>query len=468
MSFKDFITKPYRFFKSLRLAATIMALLIGIYFLGLVLPQKWMFDSEKDYWLWTGQNSLNNILDLIGFTDIYLSPLTIVLLTLFFINLLVVTLNRVPIMLKRAYLLGETPSFSSDSLRRKSDVHVVHPGMDMSETVHALKEFFRKKKWYFRAGMVEDTYFAVKNRYSPLGFILFHFSFFLCLLGGLMIMYTRFAGQLPLTEGQKFEGDMNQFRTISSEPNILKKLPAVWLLLEKVQPFYENDVSTELVVSLQVRHDDEISKEVLRINEPIKRGAMSILAESIGVSPLFIVRGPGGRELDAAYVSLNVLGGREDSFRFDTDRRFNFHVKFYPDYVVENGVEGTRSIELKNPALHLIVEKRREKVYEGTIRKGESAQFGIFTVSFEDIRYWVEFLMIREYGKLPLIAGFVLASIGLIMRLVFYQKRLRMAVESVNDEPIIYIDGESKYFQHSYKDEMGRILQELEACLQKK
>ncbi|UCD35987.1 MAG: cytochrome c biogenesis protein ResB, partial [Nitrospiraceae bacterium] len=334
-------------------------------------------------------------------------------------------------------------------------------------TVQALRGFFRKKKWYFRQGRADNTCFAVKNRYSPIGFILFHFSFFLCLLGGLMIMYTRFSGKLPLTEGQQFNGDMAQFRTVIKDPKVMKELPSLGLYLQKVEPSYENDVPTELVTYVAVRYEDEIKNEVLRVNEPIKRGPMSILAESIGVSPLFVVRGPGGRQIDAAYTSLNVLNGEEDSFQFETDRRFVFNVKFYPDYVVEQGVEKTLSIELKNPAIHLEVLKGGIKVYEGTIGRGEPAQIDLFSISFEDIRYWAEFLLVREYGKLPLTAGFVLASIGLIMRLVFYQKSLRFAIEYEGEKPILYMDGRSEYFQHSYRDEKEKIAEELEGYLSK-
>lgn len=465
LSFTGCIKKGYRFFKSLRLTAALMVLLIVTYFLGLILPQRWMFDSDQAYWMWTEENFVNKTLHFIGFTDIYLSPFTIALLALFFLNLFVVTLNRVPIMLKRAYLLGETPWFSSGDLRKRSDVNILHAGMGRSGTVKALSEFFRRRKWYFREGKAGNTYFAVKNRYSPIGFILFHFSFFLCLMGGLMIMYTRFSGKLPLTEGQRFDGDISQFRTIIKDPKVIKKLPPIGLYLRKVEPTYENDVPTELVTYVAVRYEDEIRNEVLRVNEPIKRGPMSILVESIGVSPLFVVKGPGGREIDAAYTSLNVLNGREDSFQFDTDRRFTFYVKFFPDYTVENGIEKTRSIELKNPAIRLAVEKEGVKIYEGTIRKGEPAQLDLFSISFEDIRYWAEFLMVREYGKLPLIAGFVMASIGLIMRLVFYQKSLRFAFNYEGEKPILYMDGRSEYFHHSYKDEKEKIAGELEGYL---
>ncbi len=462
---KDLINKINRFFRSLRLTAIVISLLTGIYFLGLVLPQKWMFETRDLYNLWRDSSIVNRVLDAIGFTEIYLSPLTIVLLTLFFINLLVVTLHRVPVMLRRAYLTGDIPSFDAARLKSGRDTAVLHTEIEHEGIERKLRTFFSDRRWYFRNVSDASGYIAVKNRLSPIGFLLFHLSFFLCLIGGLTMMYTRFSGYLPLTEGQSFDGDIQQFRIINKEPRIFKRLGSLNLYVEKVQPFYEREIPTELVVSLQARYRDRTSREVLRINEPMHTGPMSILVQSIGVSPLFIMRSPAGKEIDAAFVSLNVLGGEEDMFQFDTDRRFSFNVKFFPDYVKEDGYETTRSIEMKNPAMRLVVGKENEIIYTGTIRQGERADLENYTISFEDIRYWTEFLVVREYGKAPLITGFIFASIGLIMRLVFYQKRLRLSVEHEKGRTSLFIDGKSEYFPHSFEDERDKLVQELDAYL---
>ena len=462
---KDFIHNTHRFFKSLKLTASVIALLVFIYFLGLVLPQKWMFDTEKAFYLWMDESPINGFLHTIGFTDIYMSPMTVALLTIFFINLIVVTINRVPLILRRAYLAGDAPSPGIDEIRRGKDTRVIScpEGEDIARRTG---DFFRKRKWFFRESAGGNTFTALKNRLSPIGFMLFHVSFILCLIGGMMIMYTRFMGRLPLTEGESYKGGLGQFRVIERRPKFFKTLPDLELNLEKVRTYYEDNVPVELIVNLRVKYGDEEKSEILKVNEPINRGAVTIIAENVGVSPLFIVRGPDGRQLDAVYVTLNVLRGKEDSFRFDTDRRFKFYVKFYPDYVLKDGVAGTRSVELKNPAMSLIIENDMKKIYSGTVMMGERASFGGLTVSFNDIRYWVEFLVIKEYGKLPLVTGFVLAAIGLIMRLVFYQKRLRLAIVHEDDKTLLFIDGRSEYFQLSYREELDRIVRDLEKHLQ--
>ena len=421
-----------------------------------------MFDTRDLYELWKSQSVINQLLDFIGFTEIYMSPLTIVLLGFFFINLLVVTLNRVPVMLKRAYLTGEFPSFNAAELKRGKSVAVIALESERAGLEAQVKDFFKKKRWFFTEAREPDTYIAIRNRLSPIGFLLFHFSFILCLIGGLMITYTRFSGNLPLTEGQSFQGDIQQFRVINRDPKILKRFPRLELNVEKVQPVYDREVPTELVVSLQVQYKDDIQKKVLRINEPLHRGPMSVIVQRIGVSPLFVIRGPSGRQLDAAYVSLNVLAGAEDSFQFETDKRYGFAVRFYPDFIRDKGAAATKSIEMKNPAMLLTASKDRKVVYQGIIKLGEFADLGVFSIGFQDVRYWVEFQIVREYGKIPLIAGFIFAGIGLIMRLVFYQKRLRIAVEYDKDKPVLYLDGRSEYFKFSFEDEVGKLVRDLD------
>ncbi len=461
MEIKELPNKVLRFFKSMKVTAAVISLMTLIYILGLFLPQKWMFDSDIAYEVWTDESIVNSILDYIGFTDIYTSPLTIALLTVFFVNLLVVTVNRVPVILKRAYMRGELPEFSADEIKGSKDVRVIASGMDEEKTCEKIGEFFRKRSFFFRKARGDKVYIAVKNRYSPIGFLLFHLSFVLCLIGGLMLSYTRFSGNLPLTEGQSFTGDMTQFRKLNKEPKMLKEFPSLELRLEEVRPIYEQNIPTRLTAVLQVRYDGELSREVIEVNEPVHRGQLSIIAQSIGISPLFIIKAPDGSEIDGAWVSLNVLNGEEDSFQFEKDPSVKFYVNFYPDYIVENGEERSKSIELKNPAVHLKIMKDFKKLYDGTLMKNEYAQMGLVKIGFSDIRYWVDFIIIREYGKLPLVLGFLFAAVGLIMRLVFYQKRMRLAVVGENDSTVVYVDGRSEYFQHSYKDEMDKLVDDL-------
>ena len=446
--------------RDVRVVAAEIGTLILLYFLGLVLPQKWMFENRGDYEAWLIEGAANRLLDYVGFTEIYLSPITIVVLVLFFLSLMVVTADRLPVMFRRAYLTGKPPSFNAEQVRRGAGSMALRAPGEPAEVGRRAREFFKLNRWYVRdAG--EGSLLAVRNRFSPLGFLLFHGSFFLCLFGALMLMYTRFSGNLVITEGQAFQGDIAQFRSISAQPKALKAMEPLGLYVRKVMPTYDQGQPTSLNVELDVTYGNVKSLEVAGVNEPIRRGAYSVLVNDIGVSPLFVVKGPSGKEMDGAYVSLKVLMGGEDSFQFDSDKRYTFYVNFFPDYDVVDGKEVTRSLLLKNPAVRLKVVKAGEFVYEGTLLVGQSAPLEQFSLTFQDVKYWAEFIVVREYGRAPLFAGFAMAAIGLLMRLVFYQKRLRLAFAPDGQETLIYIGARSEQFQYSFREEADAIVKDL-------
>jgi cytochrome c biogenesis protein len=449
-------------FKSVRLAAVIMTLLILLYFLGLVLPQKWMFGKRVQYENWLSESVINRILDSIGFSEIYTSPVTLVLLALFFINLTVVIIDRVPQILRKAFIRGTPPVPGAEAIRSSATVLEAQcaclPGRVEEAIAHVCK-----KLGYFLTGEERGgVKAAVRNRISPLGFLLFHLSFLFCLIGGLTLAYTRFSGELVLTEGQSFEGDMKQFKRIIKNPKVLTALPHIGLKLIKVSPYYEKDVPSSLDVLLLVSDGKETLSEVINVNKPIRRGPLTIVARHIGITPLVEILGPSDMFIDGANVILDILGGRSDVFKFDTDPRYEFSVLFYPDYEVVDGLERSRSQEILNPYFHLTIRNKGVIEYDGTIRPGELAGFGMFNLRFSEIRYWVEFIVIREYGKYPLIIGFALAAIGLVMRLVFYQKRIYVVIEPTTDKTVIYMDGRSEFFPLAFGEEMARFMQELE------
>ena len=451
----------HRFFKSLKLTASVMAGLIMVYFLGLVLPQKWMFEGKEQYEQWLSESLLNWLLDLTGFTEIYTSPLTIILLGVFFINLLLVIDARIPLILKKSFIGGGPPRINAAAVKASERTVEIQGGVDAARVAHGLRGVSRRLGYGLMQGEAKGTFMALKHRFSPIGFLLFHLSFLLCLLGALTISYTRFSGKLTLTEGQSFKGDIKQFHRIIDTPKMLKALPELRLRLEEVHPTYEHDVPSSLEALLMVSDSGGARMESVDVNKPVRRGALTIHANAIGVSPLVEIIGPSGQVIDGAYVSLNVLNDQTDSFKFDTDSRYNFEVLFYPDHEVVDGRDTTRSIEMNNPVFYFMITEDDWQVFRGTVRPGQLVEFGNFKLKVSDIKYWVEFLIVREYGKYPLTVGFIFAAVGLVMRLIFYQKRILLVQEPHGDGQVVYIDGKSEYFPHSFGQEIEHFHLEL-------
>src|SRR3990172_5610738 len=194
---KDF----YRFFRSPKCTITIIAVLTVLFFSGLVIPQKRFYQSRAQYEEWKSNYPyFSAVVEFFRLNEIYVAPVTIVFFAVFFANLLAVTLSRFPVVLRRAYLtdggrsgasmsrireLPEVRVLSVDNCRVTTEVH--------KDTVKAIEVFFRKRMWSIIPTGDANSLLALRNRYSPFGFLFFHFSFILCLIVGLLVSYTRFS-----------------------------------------------------------------------------------------------------------------------------------------------------------------------------------------------------------------------------------------------------------------------------------
>lgn len=449
----------------------IIVVLMFLFLLGLAIPQKALYRSNEQYEHWKSDHPvISGLIISLGLNNIYVAPVTVFFLCLFFVNLIVVLGHRVPVVLRRAYLLGRKEALAgvekTEATSGARALEVDGCGADVSaKGLGTELSGMLKKRWWFVIGPNEaGALIAVKNRFSPLGFILFHLSFLLCLAGGLLVMYTRFSGNLVLTEGQEFYSDIRQFRLIKNYPKLFHSLPELGIILTRVIPHYERGAGTDLTVSAKIRYFSDVSDEVVRVNEPIKKGAVSILASDVGYSPLMLLRDRDGREIQSDYFSLKVDNGREDSLSFQR-LPYKVFVRFYPDYAEVQGKAVTRSRDLRNPAMRMRIEKSGKVLFDGIRRQGQPAEFDSYSLTFGDVRYWVDFFVVREYGSSLLFIGFFCGIAGLIMRLVFFQKVLRVKVDVDSRHRRIYISGRSEYYQQTFKEEFDRLVADLEKDL---
>ena len=102
-------------------------------------------------------------------------------------------------------------------------------------------------------------------------------------------------------------------------------------------------------------------------------------------------------------------------------------------------------------------------IAEATIKKGQALIYGPNMLEFADIRYWADLYVVREIGPAPLVVGFCLAIIGLIMRLIFYRKEVKVVLT----EDKVYMLGRSEYNQHSFEEEMDSLVERLSGHLMK-
>jgi cytochrome c biogenesis protein ResB len=434
--------------------------LIIVFLVGLIVPQQSLLGRDL-YLGWKDSNpGLVSFLELLGLTDIYTSPLTIILWCLFFMNLVFVMIQRIPLIWKLA-LKRDLPQ-DIDSLKRTKHYAEFEGG-----DVERAKGILRKRGYRVFSG--DGLFRAVKHRFSPLATAFFHLSFLLILIGGLMSVYTKFRAEAVVAVGETFTG---KYQWVMS-PKI-GSIPKATFTVEEIKPtYYRGSLPLDLKVVLHTPG----GRKVIGVNTPYKEGNLSFVIKKIDMLPLFIMKNKMGREIDSAYVKLTVLGGDMDSF---TMKGYKFNTFFSTDYsktkTVQENIEDTglpqvlrqspmgrekvqQAMEVKDPAFFISVIKDGEVLNEMTIKPGESIEFDSFRLIFSDLDYWVKFYVGKEHGLGILYTGFVLMILALIVRFVFFRRDIYGLIRGGS----LHIGGKGEFYQTLFEEEFRKVTELLKA-----
>ncbi|MEI6703883.1 MAG: cytochrome c biogenesis protein ResB [Deltaproteobacteria bacterium] len=440
--------KLIKYLSSLRFTILLICLLGLMFIIGLWVPQVRLV---KELYLEWKRNSpaLVAFLDALGLTSIYTSPFTVSLWSLFFLNLSLVLWQRFPLILKRISLsdikIGDPVTAGGYSFRNEYPL----PNDLDTETVIGLI----RSRGYTVLGDAAG-FIGIKNRLAPLAFMLFHLSFFLILLGGIVSMYTQFTGYVDLAQGETFQGELNRYNRsprlkmpeIGSPPNVSFTVTSV---TPRVVGFTPTGISVKLVDRLGGKHE-------VGINTPYSADYTSFVFNHLGMAPLFVLKDSSGREIDGAYQKLDVLKGEQDRF---TLGGFLFLAKFYPDYVLLDGKHGTKTMEFNNPIFAITVERDGKKIAEGTVPKNGALEFAGYRLEMQEMPFWVRFYVNKQRGFSILLAGLGIASLAIIWRLLFYRREILGAVREKDGLRYLVVAGRSEYYKSLAEDEFVKLFE---------
>jgi hypothetical protein len=444
-------------FGSLKLTVGIVVSIVAIFIIGMIVPQSQMLGQEA-FLRWKSESpGTVSFLENLYLTDIHASPYLLVLWGLFFVNLTVVMCGRTPLIWSRCMT---TKQPAGPETLEPYRLRAAFDGKGVETAVTVLPRFG------YSVTTGEGTFRAVKNRYAPLGTILFHVSFLLLLVGGLLTFYSRFRGEAAVGVGETFTGDYTKAR----KPRF-GSVPPVAFTVEKITPTYFN---REVPVNLEVVIASRKGRGVYSINRPYRDGPLSFVIMDIDVAPLFILEDPSGKEQDSAYVKLKALQGKEDSFKMGG---YTFRAVFHPDYLQEakNGGAGSANLpealkqlqgaqqgqgtrQIINPAFSLAAYKGDKLVARELVKPGEAIRVDGARLVFADLSYWARFYAVMEHGLFVVYAGFAMMIIALSIRLLLYRRELLGVVHGGK----LLLAGQSEYYPALFEDEFLRVTKALE------
>lgn len=438
-----------RFLGSLRFTIFLIAALGLIFLLGLWIPQKGVIEYEE-YLQWRRNlPALVATVEALGLMEIYRAPLTLTLWGLFFVNLSLVMWQRLPVVRRRLALPDPLPDPRGGTFPSTARVELAGR--------YGLEQLFASLR---RAGYdchgTAERFYGIRNRRSPAASLLFHLSFFLLLLGGLISIYTRFVGIIDLAEGEVFNGELERYTGKPALPR-LGNAPELRVTIRKVTPLIEAQTPTGLRVDLE---DGSSRMHTLDINSPFREGTVSLVVKDLGLAPLFILRDRSGRELDGAFVKLNILRGKEDGFRMGGRE---FRVRFYPDHQLVNGEDTTRSEEFRNPVLAILtIDGDRRTINRIPYVAGARIPLGETDLVLARQSFWVRFTVVSEHGVFLVYTGFLLASFGLFWRLGFYRRELAGSMVSVEDgTTVLQLAFRAEFYRALAEEEFSSLQQQL-------
>jgi len=438
--------KLVKYLSSLRFTILLISLLGLIFAIGLWVPQKRLLKTIYIVWQ---QNSpaLVSFLDMFGLTSIYSSPLTITLWLLFFLNLSLVLWQRWPVVKSRIAISDakiSDPVTAGGYPFRSS--YPLPTGLDGEKIISLLR-----KNRYTVLGDATGFY-GVKNRMAPVAFMLFHLSFYLILLGGLISVYTEFIGYVDLAQSESFNGELWRYNAKPSvKMPVIGSPPDVSFTVQSIAPQVVRNTPTSISVKLA---DAGGQIHEVGINTPYNTNNASFVFNHLGVAPLFVLTDPSGKEIGGAYFKLDVVKGKQDNFRLGN---FIFTASYYPDYELKDGKHTTKTMEFNNPVLAITVERDGKKVAEAAIPKNGTMEFGGYRLEMRDLPFWVRFYVIAQRGLSILYAGFALATIGVIWRLLFYRREILGAVREKDGALSLVVAGRSEYYKSLAEDKFVKL-----------
>jgi hypothetical protein len=297
-------------------------------------------------------------------------------------------------------------------------------------------------------------FYGVKNRLAPIAFMLFHLSFFLILLGGLISVYTEFIGYIDLAQGESFQGELNRYNA-SPQPKMpeIGSPPSASFTVKSIVPRVAHNTPTGISVLLV---DRQGKTNEVDINRPYTTEHTSFVFKHLGVSPLFVLKDASGKEAAGAYIKLDVLQQKPDRFALGD---FAFTATFYPDFVMEDGKRATRSMEFNNPVFFISAEQGGKKIAEGLVPKNGSLEVAGYRLEMRDMPFWVRFYVVKQRGLSILYAGFAIATIGVIWRLLFYRREILGAVRKQDGVRCLVVAGRSEYYKSLAEDEFVKLFE---------
>lgn len=430
----------FRLFLNARFTIVLICLLAVLLLLDVVLPQESVVGEKRFETITRDSPWAEFLLVDLGLGQMSTSPVFLSVLGLFLLNLLAVLLSRIGPTWRRISPRARSERGLQAWARLEENLSTPLPeGWSAGHAARTLRGFGYQ---VHRPG--ETTFWSVKHRTAPLGFILFHLSFLLLFVGGVLIYYTRFVGSVVLSEGQTFSGaysDVERHPPLGSPDDLQFELQRVDFRMERGEP-----VHLGATFGFRQAGGSTVERHA-RVNHPARWGAARLLVNQAGLAPVLWLQDGQGFTLDRVAAPVRALGRSPTAVALQGE---GLSVLVHP---LGKGASFPSREELPQTAIRIQCMDQSVVVFDGTLRPGEAATIGERRLVLEEYRMWARVRVVSERGPVALVTGFVIGIVGLIWRLVLYRREIVVAW----DDARFNLVGRAEYFSWRFREELESV-----------
>ncbi|MFC2168072.1 cytochrome c biogenesis protein ResB [Acidobacteriota bacterium] len=338
-----------QFFNSVKLAIVLLIIITLASIIGTLIPQD---RTMQEYVLHYGQ--LAKVLTSLEFTQIYRSFWFVGLLFLFSFNILVCTLTRLPLKLKRAFNPKMEKEAKNLSVLKTHEQ--VRSNWELSKAKDEIKKELLGRHYRLREETGEGkTYLLARKKTSGLfGADIVHLGLLVIIAGAIISGTTVIKEDIPFYEGQTKSVIKADFQI---------------RLDDFVTEFNENGSVKDWISTVTVIEDEEekLSK-VIEVNHPLSYKGYMFYQASYGFdwqNPTVEIWAKKKDDPNyAGKVSLRI----GERIELEGENLQVAALQFVPDFIVgENGQVATRSQQPNNPAVYIEGWQGETQVFSGWI-----------------------------------------------------------------------------------------------------
>lgn len=327
--------------------------------------------------------------------------------------------------------------------RTSLEVPPAEPGVPVSVSPGSTLVLMAKTEG-LRFRRLEEGRSAVffRNRWSPLGTVLFHAALLLLPVAFLLSRATRFQGDAWIVEGHPFRGTRAEYYKVEPPEGFSARAPRIAFDVESVEAFFWGNrlFFTDLRALLAVPRGEVADAHWIRLPQPAWMDGARVSIRGFNYTPAFELVGADGALALSGDLNLRLFPpGTEDSFALP-GLPHRFWVRLYPDSEGSQATPVNRGYDLKRPLLHAAVTCGKRLVAHAWLRAGEPIPFDGYRLAFPRILKGGEILVHRDAGYPLLWMALALALAGSAARIAFPSTRVWILWEGAEARAVVRED----------------------------